>query len=143
MCASDAFAHNPDGQRHQGELIGPPLSIHAANRAAINILLQVEADTFLFIARENLLAEHLLAVRRGDDHKIVAANVPNKIITIAIFIYHPLANTPYEKDQAIASQKAINIVERLEVVQIYIEHAPGGCTFHFILNCMLKLQPAG
>src|SRR5579885_2185025 len=124
MSTSDTFAHDPNGQRHQRELIWSPLAIHAANRAAFYILLQIEADTFFLIARENLFAEHLLAIRRSDDHKIIATHMPDKIVRIAILIDHSLTNMPNQEDHTIASQESVHIVKRFEVIQIHVEHTP-------------------
>src|ERR1700737_4921373 len=102
-----------------------PFTIHAVDPAASEIFHAIKDRAFLFKSRADLMTEATAAVRSRHYHKVVASNMPDKVIRIAIFAHDPLTNAPNQANDIIARQESVDIVERFEIIQIKIEDAPG------------------
>src|SRR5579863_3132928 len=92
----------PNRQGDQGELIGTTLAVYAADRATPEVFKAIKSCAFFFIVFANLLAKQIRAVRGRHHHKIVAADMPDKIIGITIFTHHSLTDTPNQANDVVA-----------------------------------------
>ena len=66
----------------------------------------------------------------------------DKIIGIAAITHDALADTPHKAYQIIAGEKAIRVIERLEVIKIKIENTPGIGACQFMFNGQFNLVSA-
>ena len=87
--------HDTDRERNQWELIGTPFTVYTAYGSTPQIFRTIERGTAFFIPARDMLTEERGAARGSDHDKVVTANMPNKILAIAIFVDHTLTGTPY------------------------------------------------
>src|ERR1051326_2757107 len=102
-----------------------PHAIYPVDPAASQVLHAIEDRAFLFECLADLMTEAATAIRSRHNHEIIAADMPHKVIRVAIFARDTLANAANQPDNIVAGQKSIHIIEGFEVIQVNIEDAPG------------------
>src|SRR5579872_54777 len=102
-----------------------PFAVYAVNRASPQIFDAIEDRAFFFVSRANLIAQATAPIWRRHDYKVIAANMPHKVIGIAMLAHDALADAPNQANDLIARQKAVDIIERFEIIQVKIQNTPG------------------
>src|SRR5260370_41037608 len=71
---------------------------------------------------------------RINHKKIATANMTYKVIRVAILAHHALADLSDQANHIIAPEESIDIIKRLKVVKVEVEHAPWLYAIQLILD---------
>src|SRR5579875_981587 len=132
-------AHNADRERDERELIGASFTIQATNRASLHVFGAIQLPALSIVAFQDMMTEQFGAIRRADNDEIVATDMPNKVFHVAVVVYHLLTNLCNKQNHRVAGQKAVDIIEGFEVIEVQVEDAPGINAVDFVVHRSLQL----
>lgn len=132
-------ADDTNGERNERKLVWSTFAVDADNRTAGEVIGGVESDAFTFVEFEDLPVEYGGPVGSRNNEKIVAADMADEIVSIAMFQHNALANVADEQDHMVTSEETVDIIEGFEIIQVNIEDAPGVFRTQFVVDSALQL----
>src|SRR5262245_20904435 len=100
-----------DRDAHQAKAAQDTIAISTGDIAALPVLGIVKLE-YLFVERaDQRAADHLGALGRAQDRKIITADMADRVIGGAMRCHHALDDACDEKNRLIAARKPVDIVE--------------------------------
>src|SRR5690348_3041533 len=135
--------HHADGDGDERIDLRLALAIPGDQRAARHIVSIVEREALRIPARDEGAADAIHPVGAGYDHKIIAADMAHEVAQVALVAHAFSGDAAEQLDDIVAADGAVDVVVRLEVIQVNVEDGPVGGGFELLLDGALHTQAGG